>query len=439
MMNNKFKARRIQFIEKMQDNSMALFPASEEIIRNNDCEFPFRQNSDFHYLTGFNEPDALLMLIKKSHSEQVILFNRTKDKSAEIWHGYRLGQSGAIETLAVDEAFAIDEFDHHLETLVNGIGTLYYPMFQSEALDKSLKLVVNNLRAGKRKGAMAPNNYMDCLPILHEMRVIKSDVEAELMAEAAEISAAGHIRAMQKCQAGMWEYQLESEIKYEFSQQGTRDVAYNSIVAGGNNACILHYTENDKQLQSGDLVLIDAGAEYQGYAGDITRTFPVNGKFTEHQAKLYQLVLDIQVHAINQVKPGIALVDINKTVVEQLVDGLLELGLLKGQRETLIEDEAYKAFYMHGISHYLGLDVHDVGDYGTLESPRLLEAGMAITIEPGLYVSNDADVDDCWKGIGVRIEDDLLVTKNGAEVLSADVPKTIDEIEALMADAKAHG
>jgi Xaa-Pro aminopeptidase len=434
-----FQQRRHEFINQMQVNSVALFSAAKEIIRNNDCEFPFRQNSDFHYLTGFDEPEALLMLVKMTDSHKVILFNRKKDKNSEIWHGYRLGKNGALAKLAVDEAYPIDEVEAHLESMINGVDALYYPMFQSDWLDESIKIIVNKLRASKRKGATVPSCYFDCLPLLHEMRVIKSEPEAELLAEAAEISASGHVRAMQKCHAGMWEYQLEGEIKHQFSLQGTREVAYNSIVAGGNNACILHYTENNQQLKDGDLVLIDAGAEYQGYAGDITRTFPVNGKFTKHQALLYQLVLDIQVSAINQVKPGVALAEINKQVIGKLVDGLLSLGLLAGDRDRLIKDESYKAFYMHGIGHYLGLDVHDVGDYGTLEKPRLLEAGMAITIEPGLYVSIDADVDDCWKGIGVRIEDDLLVTEHGADVLSADVPKTIDEIEALMADAKAHG
>jgi len=423
----------------MEGNSMALFAGSAETIRNNDCEYLFRQNSDFHYLTGFGEPDALLMLIKTEQSQRAILFNRKKDKTAEIWQGYRLGQEAAIEQLQVDAAYAIDEFEEQLEAQLNGIELLYYPIFQSDLLETSVKRVVNKLRAGKRRGLTTPSHYADCLPLLHEMRVIKSDQEAELMAEAAEISAAGHIRAMQKCHVGMWEYQLEAEIKHEFALQGAPNAAYNSIVAGGNNACILHYTENDKQLQDGDLVLIDAGAEYQTYAGDITRTFPVNGKFSECQAKLYQLVLDSHLFAINQVKPGVALATINKKVIEQLVDGLIELGLLTGERDALIKDEAYKAFYMHSLGHYLGLDVHDMGDAGTLENPRLLEAGMAITIEPGLYVSQDADVDDCWKGIGIRIEDDLLVTAQGAEVLSADVPKTIDEIEALMADAKKHG
>ncbi|GLS92295.1 Xaa-Pro aminopeptidase [Psychromonas marina] len=437
-MISQFQLRRTQFIEKMQDNSLAIFAASHDLIRNNDCEFPFRQNSDFLYLTGFNEPDALLVLIKKANVELAILFNREKDKNAEIWHGYRLGQSGAVAKLGMDEAYIIDQFEHHLGELLNGIDTLYYPMFNSEPLEKSLKTVINKLRTGERRGLKAPKCYVDCLPILHEMRLIKSEAEAQLLADAAEISAAGHSRAMQCCYPGMWEYQLEAELRHEFALQGTREVAYNSIVAGGDNACILHYTENDQQLRDGDLVLIDAGAEYQGYAGDITRTFPVNGKFSEQQAQLYQLILDIQISAINQVKPGVAMSDINKKVVEQLVDGLLELRILAGERETLIADESYKAFYMHGIGHYLGLDVHDVGEYGSLQSPRLLVPGMAITIEPGVYISQDADVDDCWKGIGIRIEDDLIVTEHGADVLSADVPKTIDEIEALMAGAKQH-
>jgi len=241
---------------------------------------------------------------------------------------------------------------------------------------------------------------------------------------------------MQQCKVGMWEYQLQAEIEHEFALQGAPETAYNSIVAGGNNACVLHYTENNKQLFDGDLVLIDAGAEYQGYAGDITRTFPVNGVFSASQASLYQLVLDTQISAIGLLKPGVALADINKYVIKLLIDGLLCLGLLQGESEQLIKDEAHKAFYMHGIGHYIGLDVHDVGDYGTLEMPRVLEAGMVVTIEPGLYVSHDADVDARWKGIGIRIEDDILITQQGAQVLSAGVPKNIHEIEALMADAQ---
>ena len=435
---NQFQQRREQFFNKMQDNSVAILPASQEQTRNNDCDYPFRQNSDFHYLTDFNEPEAMLVLVKKADEQLSILFNRKKDKTAEIWNGYRLGQEAAVSTLGMDQAYVIEEFDAQLEKLVNGAGTVYYPIFQSDALNESLKKVVNKLRAGKRKGAVVPNSYVDCLPMLHEMRLIKSDFEGELLSKAGEISAAGHIRAMKTCHVGMWEFQLEGEIKHEFALGGSSNVAYNSIVAGGNNACILHYNENDQQLKDGDLVLIDAGAEYQTYAGDITRTFPVNGKFTEHQAKLYQLVLDTQIFAISQVKPGASLFTISDQVVELLIDGLLSLGLLKGDRETLIKEEAHKAFYMHGLGHYLGLDVHDAGEYGTAENPRLLEAGMSITIEPGLYVSQDADCDDCWKGIGIRIEDDLLVTATGAKVMSAAAPKAIDEIEALMSDAKAN-
>ena len=436
---SEFKQRRVHFFNKMSANSVAIFPAGHEQIRSKDTEYPFRQNSDFYYLTGFNEPDACLIIIKQTDHLQTVLFNRKKDKAAEIWHGYRLGQDAAIGSLGVDLAYDIEDFEDHLKRLINGAMALYYPIFSVPALDKSIANVINHLRTEKRKSEFIPAQFIDSQVMLDEMRLFKSENEIELMSEAGEISAAGHVRAMQVCHAGMWEYQLEAEIKYEFSKQGAPNVAYNSIVAGGNNACILHYTENSQQLHDGDLVLIDAGAEYKGYAGDVTRTFPVNGGFSEHQAKLYQLVLNTQISAINQVKPGVSLADINKSVIRLLVDGLLELGLLQGELAQLIEAEAYKAFYMHGIGHYLGLDVHDVGDYGTIANPRLLEAGMVITIEPGLYISKDADVEDVWKTIGVRIEDDVLVTETGAEVLTAGVPKSINEIEALMANAKTHG
>lgn len=433
-----FQERRAQFFALMENNSMAIFPAGSEKTRSNDTEYPFCQNSDFYYLTGFNEPEACLLLIKTTDKHNAVLFNREKDKTAEIWQGYRLGQIAAVSDLSFDEAYQIDLLAEHLQNLLDGLSTLYFPVFQDPALDKILSEVINTLRADKRKGKIAPTTYIDSLAMLHEMRLIKSAAEIALLSEAAEISAAGHVRAMQNCHSGMWEFQLQAEVEHEFALQGAPEVAYNSVVAAGENACILHYTENNKQLRDGELVLIDAGAEYQGYAGDITRTFPVNGEFSAEQAKLYQLVLDAQISAINQVKPGVALADINKNVIKQLVEGLLELGLLHGESETLIKEETYKTFYMHGIGHYLGLDVHDVGDYGTLAEPRLLEAGMVVTIEPGLYVSAAADVDDKWKNIGIRIEDDVLVTELGAEVLTADVPKSINEIEALMADGQRH-
>lgn len=432
---NEFIQRRELFLSKMQDNSVAIFISATEMTRNNDCDFPFRQNSGFLYLTGFNEPDACLLLIKKSGQTQSILFNRKKDISAEIWHGYRVGQEAAITDFGFDAAFENTEFETQLISSVRGTTSLYFPIFQSQFLDAPLTRVMATLRGEKRKGGIVPTAFFDCFAILDEMRLIKSEAEIELMAKATDISSKGHVRAMKMCRPGMFEYQLEGEISYEFNKHGARNVAYNTIVAGGNNACCLHYTENDQPLQDGDLVLIDAGAEFEGYAGDITRTFPVNGVFSTEQKILYQLVLDIQVKAVESVQVGTAMLDINKQVIKQLVDGLLELGLLKGDAETLIKDEAHKAFYMHGIGHYIGLDVHDVGDYGAGDNLRSLEVGMVATIEPGIYVSVDADVEDKWKGIGIRIEDDVLVTENGPRVLSHGVPKTIAEIEALMVRA----
>ena len=427
-----FNTRRHLFSNSMLDNSMAIFPANEELIRSNDTEFRFRQNSDFYYLTGFNEPEACLLLIKRKGLISSVLFNRRKDKTAEIWHGYRLGQAAAVTELSMDQAFAIDELEVILADLLTGIETVYYPVLSGLSLDTRLQTILNKLRNKTRSGLIATNQFLNWQPQLHEMRLFKSDAEKELMRKAGEISALGHVRAMQQCKPGMWEFQLQLEVEYEFARQGTRDIAYNSIVAGGNNACILHYTENDKQLKDGDLVLIDAGAEYQGYAGDITRTFPVNGRFTEEQATIYQLVLDCQLFALEQVKPNISVLAINKLVVRKMCEGLLALGILQGDLETLIQEEKHKDFYMHGLGHFIGLDVHDVGNSGSIEIPRLLEKGMAITIEPGLYISNDADVEDRWKGIGVRIEDDVIVTDTGCEILTTAVPKSIQDIEALM-------
>jgi len=427
-----FINRRQLFANTLLNNSIAIFPSNQELTRSNDTEFRFRQNSDFYYLCGFNEPDACLVLIKKEESVQTILFNRKKDKTAEIWHGYRLGQEAAITELQIDVAFPIDDFEVQLSTLLTDIENIYYPVLSGQRLDDRLQHVLTSLRNKTRSGLISTNQFLNWQPQLHEMRLFKSPAEQDLMRKAGEISALGHVRAMQRCKPGMLEFQLELEVEYEFAKQGTRDVAYSSIVAGGNNACILHYTENDKPLQDGDLVLIDAGAEYQGYAGDITRTFPVNGRFSEEQAIIYQLVLDCQLLAIENVKPGISVLGINKLVIRKMCEGLLNLGIMKGDLDTLILEEKYKAFYMHGLGHFIGLDVHDVGNAGTIDNPRLLEPGMAITIEPGIYISNDADVEDRWKGIGVRIEDDILITATGHEVLTSAVPKTIQEIETLM-------
>ena len=427
-----FITRRNIFANSMLDNSMAIFPANEELTRSNDTEFRFRQNSDFYYLCGFNEPDACLLLIKQNGQVSTVLFNRKKDKTAEIWHGYRLGQADAVIQLEVDQAFPIDDFEEKLSELLTGIESVYYPVLSGLVLDQKLQNVLNKLRSRSRSGLIAANQFLNWKPQIHEMRLFKSEAEKQIMRKAGEISALGHVRAMQNCKPGMLEFQLQLEVEYEFAKQGTRDIAYNSIVAGGKNACILHYTENDQPLKDGDLVLIDAGAEYQGYAGDITRTFPVNGRFSKEQATIYQLVLDCQLLAIDQVKPGSSVLGINKLVVRKMCEGLLALGILQGDIETLIKEDKHKAFYMHGLGHFIGLDVHDVGNAGTIDQPRPLEAGMAITIEPGLYISHDADVEDRWKGIGIRIEDDVIVTESGCEVLTSAVPKSILEIEALM-------
>jgi Xaa-Pro aminopeptidase len=431
-----FKEHRNKYFAQMKDKSIALFSSATEMVRNSDCDFPFRQESGFLYLTGFNEPDAYLALIKNGTSQQAILFNRKKDKSAEIWHGYRVGQEAAVTEFGFDSAYENSEFKQKLPELMDGLDNLYFPIFKDEALTTLLTPIMNALRGGKRRGSISPEQYYDGTPILDNLRLSKSADEIALMATATEISSAGHIRAMQTVEPGMFEYQLEGEITHEFTRKGARHLAYNSIVAGGNNACCLHYSENDSQLKEGDLVLIDAGAEFQGYAGDITRTFPVNGVFLKEQALLYQLVLDIQVTAVSQVKVGAIMNDINKQVIKTLVEGLVKLGLLTGDIETLIKDKAYMAFYMHGIGHYIGLDVHDVGSYGTLIEPRALTEGVVVTIEPGIYISENADVEDKWKGIGIRIEDDVLVTKEGNRVLSADAPKTISDIESLMLKAK---
>jgi len=430
-----FIIRRQLFANTMLTNSVAIFPSNQELIRSNDTEFTFRQNSDFYYLCGFNEPDACLVLVKKDDQVETILFNRKKDKTAEIWHGFRLGQEDAIAALNIDKAFMIDEFETELAHLLPGLAHVYYPVLSGLSFDQRIQNVLMTLRNKTRSGLISANQFINWQPQLHNMRLFKRPVEQALMRKAGEISALGHIRAMQRCKPGMLELQLQLEVEYEFAKHGTRDVAYNSIVAGGNNACILHYTENNQELQDGDLVLIDAGAEYQGYAGDITRTFPVNGRFSEEQAIIYQLVLDCQLFAIEQTKPGNSVLGINQQVVRKMTEGLLALGILKGDLETLLAEEKYKDFYMHGLGHFIGLDVHDVGDAGTLENPRILAPGMAITIEPGIYISRDAEVEERWKGIGIRIEDDILITENGHEVLTATVPKSIQEIEALMQQA----
>lgn len=375
----------------------------------------------------------MVLLPGRPHGEYV-LFCRDRDAAKEIWDGYRAGPEGACAEYGADDAFPIDDIDEILPGLIEGRERVYYAMGKDPEFDRHVMDWVNRIRAKVRSGATPPGEFLDLDHFLHDMRLFKSAAELRVMREAGEISAAAHVRAMQACQPGMHEYELEAEITHEFMRNGARFPAYNSIVGGGRNGCILHYIENRDKLKDGDLVLIDAGCEYQGYAADITRTFPVNGKFSEAQAALYNVVLRAQEAAFAELRPGNHWNAPHDASVRVITEGLVELGLLEGDPQELIESGAYKTFYMHRIGHWLGMDVHDVGDYKVGGEWRVLEPGMVMTVEPGIYVAPDnTDVARKWRGIGIRIEDDVVITKDGYDVLTDGVPKTVAGIEELMA------
>ncbi len=429
---NEFSERRQRLLSSLPAGSIALVPAATMQPRNSDVEYPFRQDSDFYYLTGFDEPDALLVLLP-GESPESILFCRERDKTMEIWHGYRLGPERAVAELGVDQAFANEEQDQQLPELMQGRDQIFFGSDKTQ-LEVQIRQWRNGLKMAKRQGKQVPTGTQQLDGLLHEMRLFKSDNEIAVMREAGRISAGAHCKAMQHCQPGATEYQLEARLNFHFAMNGCRQPAYPAIVGGGENACVLHYVENSAALKDGDLVLIDAGAELDYYASDITRTFPVSGRFGPEQKALYELVLKAQLACIEMIKPGVLWQDPHDLSVEILVDGLIELGILKGEREELIKTEAYREFYMHRLGHWLGMDVHDVGDYKLSGEWRPLQPGMVLTVEPGLYIAPDnTDVDVRWRGIGIRIEDDVVVTEDGCEVLSAGVPKQVDEIETLMA------
>ncbi|MBS0923927.1 Xaa-Pro aminopeptidase [Providencia sp. JGM181] len=436
MNKQEFISRRNALLAQMAPASAAIIFSAPEAQRNADCEYPYRQHSDFLYLTGFSEPEAVLVLIKsdEKHSHTV-LFNRVRDLTAEIWFGRRLGQDAAPEKLGIDKALPFDEIVDQLYQLLNGLDVVYHAQGEFDYADKLVFGALDVLRRGSRRNLKAPRTLIDWRPMVHEMRLFKSDAEMAVMRKAGEISALAHIRAMETCRPNMYEYQLCGEIEYEFTRHGARFPSYNTIVGSGENACILHYTENECAMKNGDLVLIDAGAELEGYAGDITRTFPVNGKFTKEQREIYDIVLQSINTALELYRPGTSIHEVTRQIVRIKTEGLVKLGILQGDVEQLIENKAYHPFFMHGLSHWLGLDVHDVGFYG-VERDRILEPGMVLTIEPGLYIAPDADVPPQYRGIGVRIEDDILITEDGNENLTAMVVKDPDEIEALMAAAK---
>lgn len=429
-----FARRRKQLMAMMEPNSIAIVPAAPERTRSRDTEYHYRQDSDLLYLSGFEEPQAVLALIPGRAHGEFVLFVRERNREREIWDGYRAGPEGACAEYDADDAFPVDDIDDILPGLIEGRERVYYAMGKDSEFDKHVMDWVNSIRAKVRSGATPPGEFLDLSHFLNDMRLFKSASEIRVMREAGEISARAHVRAMQAAKPGVMEYQLEAEIIHEFQTSGARFAAYNTIVGGGKNGCILHYIDNSAPLKNGDLVLIDAGCELDYYAADITRTFPVNGKFSPEQKTLYDICLRAQLAAIEVAKPGNHWNDPHEVTVQVITQGLVGIGLLDGAVDDLISREAYKEFYMHRAGHWLGMDVHDVGDYKVGGEWRVLEPGMVLTIEPGIYVAPDNErVAKKWRGIGIRIEDDIVITKGGNEVLTQGVPKTVADIEALMA------
>ncbi len=429
-----YRQRRERLMAKLPSHAALLVPGASLMTRSHDSEYPFRQQSDFYYLTGLQEPEALLLLLPGRAEGQSVVFCQDRDPTLEAWTGRRLGAQGVVSQHGLDQAFENAERDALLPTLLDGRELLYVPLDNPDALSIAEDALAY-AQAGMRRGKPALKGWLDSRPLIHEMRLIKSPAEIALLRHAAAISAQAHVRAMRTCQAGLSEYQLQAELEHTFVWHGASGPAYSTIVGGGANACVLHYIENSDVLEEDTLVLIDAGAEFDLYAGDITRTFPVSGRFNDAQRALYQVVLDAQVRAVNAIAPGATLAEIHQGVVADLTAGLIELGLLSGDVQARIDDESYRRFYLHSTSHWLGLDVHDVGTYRLDEAtPRPLEPGMVLTVEPGLYIPSDDDIPDAYRGIGIRIEDNVVVTDQGHDILTADVPKQVADIEQLMAN-----
>ena len=424
--------RRRRELMQLMVGGVAVFPTAPEATRNSDVLYPFRPDSDFYYLTHFPEPAAVAVLIPGRPQGEFILFCRERDPEKETWNGRRRGLEGAVQDYGADDAFPIDDIAEILPGLLEDQDRIYCNMGRYLDFDNRLLKWVNEIRTKVRTGIRAPGEFIDAGHILHELRLVKRKEEIRTMKHAAQVSAAAHCRAMRACCPDKNEFEIESELEYEFRKGGALSPAYPSIVAGGANACILHYTENCDRLRDGELLLIDAGAEIDCYASDITRTFPINGRYSGEQRALYDVVLLAQEAAIDQIVPGTTWNRPHEAAVRVLTEGLVDLGLLAGPIEPLIENQKYRRFYMHRTGHWLGMDVHDVGDYKVGGEWRVLEPGMTLTVEPGLYVTPADDVDARWHNLGIRIEDDVLVTRKGYEILTADVPKRPEEIEALM-------
>ncbi len=428
-----FITRRQLLAAKMQ-SGIAIIPTAPERLRNRDAHYPYRFDSYFYYLSGFREPEAVLVIIAETDTTPVkhILFSREKNQEREIWDGYRYGPEAAKEAFGFDAAYPITQLDELLPQLMADQPAVHVALGLDPAWDQRIIGWLNRVREQVRTGVTAPGKIHDCRVLLDEMRLIKSTDELQIMQRAADISAQAHQRAMQTTRPGMREYEVEAELLYTFYRHGSQAPAYTSIVAGGANACVLHYVENNAELKAGDLLLIDAGCELDGYASDITRTFPVNGKFTAVQRDVYQLVLAAQAAAISQVKPENNWNDPHQAALRVLAQGFIDLGLCQGSVDAVLESEDYKRFYMHRTGHWLGMDVHDVGEYKQKGDWRLLQPGMVLTVEPGCYIRPADKVPDYLWNIGIRIEDDVIVTQTGHELLTAAAPKGVAEIEELM-------
>lgn len=439
-----YQQRRTRLLERMQPGAVAVLATAPEVVRNGDSEYPYRHDSYFYYLTGFTEPESALVLVAASGETpaRTVLFCREKNPEREIWDGYRHGPEAARLACGVDEAWPIDELDAQMGKLLANAPALYYALGHSAALDTQVSSWLKAVRAQGRSGIIAPSTTHHLPGILDEMRLLKDEDEAALMARAAVISGGAHARAMRFTRPGVFEYEIEAELLHEFRRHGAQFPAYTPIIASGANACVLHYNQNNRQCREGELVLVDAGCEFDGYASDITRTWPVSGRFSAPQRLLYELVLQAQEAALAAVKPGRPYSDIHEAAVQVLAAGMLDLGLLDrtkyGSSEDAIADKAHLQFYMHGTGHWLGMDVHDVGHYRDLtqaERPsRPLLAGMALTVEPGIYVRPGEGVPEQFWHIGIRIEDDVIVTQDGGRVLSGAAPKTVADIESLMGE-----
>jgi Xaa-Pro aminopeptidase len=424
---------------KLSNNALAIIPAASLQVRNRDAEYLFRQCSDFLYLSNFNESDAVLVLIPNRTEGETILFCREKNPKQEQWVGLRAGLEGAQQDYGADESFSIDDIDDILPRLMEGRETVYYAMGENSDFDQNIMRWLGIVKKKIRQGITAPQAMVSLDIYLHEMRLIKSAAEIEMMRYAANVSIDAHHIAMQQCKDKQWEYEIDAYFQYEFCRKNMT-AAYTSIIGGGKNACILHYIENNQRLNDGDLLLIDAGAEHQAYASDITRTFPINGRFSPEQKQLYQIVLEAQAAAIAMAQPDNTWDEPHQAALAVITQGLLEVGILSGDAkksrqenvQKLIEDEAYTPYFMHKTGHWLGLDVHDVGDYRVAGEWRALQAGMVITVEPGIYISPSHDVDEKWWNIGIRIEDDVLITAEGNEVLTQALIKEVNDIETWM-------